>query len=198
MGNTNDVTLGRAAPWAPDADGRPGTGDEPSLPQLNGPEVEIVGTNSQPARDPRRCGRQRRPSSGLSLHGGGNFAGVGTGSGTIRHRRAGSGALIDRATSSVPARPVYTLPAGAQTQDNLVHDHWWRTNHMIAAEPHGVRRGGGRSSCLSSLIGTVTIQDNEMTGSLDGIDFCEPRLRSHRHSSRSPGTSSIHDSLGQR
>ena len=44
-GNTNDVTLGTGGTVGTGPDGRPGTGDEPALPQLNGPEVEIVGSS---------------------------------------------------------------------------------------------------------------------------------------------------------
>jgi len=45
QGNTNDVTLGSGGTVGTGADGVVGTGDEFTLPQLNGPEVQIQGTN---------------------------------------------------------------------------------------------------------------------------------------------------------
>jgi hypothetical protein len=44
-GNTNNVTLGTGGTVGTGPDGRAGTGDELTLPQLNGPEVEIVGSS---------------------------------------------------------------------------------------------------------------------------------------------------------
>jgi hypothetical protein len=164
-GNTNDVTLGTGGTVGTGVDGRPGTGDEPGLPQRNGPEVEIVGTNvSTGILDVAASGVTIR---GLSLHGGGDFSGVGTGSGTI-HVQSGNGILIEQNVIGASATS-YTLPMGAQTQDNVI---LVTGGSGITIEENLLGFARWRTILvLSPTVGDLTIRDNEIKGSFDGIDF---------------------------
>jgi hypothetical protein len=74
QGNTNDVTLGAGGTVGTGPDGRAGTGDEPILPQLNGPEVEIDA--SALAAAILSISADNVTVRGLSLHGGGTFGGL--------------------------------------------------------------------------------------------------------------------------
>ncbi len=116
-GNTNDVTLGAGGTVGTGPDGVSGTGDEAALPQLNGPEVEIDGSSLTGAILAIQA--DAVTVKGLSLHGGGDFSGVGTGSGNI-DIQSGSGASIQGNVIGASATS-YTSPSGsAQTQNNLV------------------------------------------------------------------------------
>ena len=168
-GNTNDVTLGTGGTVGTGPDGGTGTGDEPALPQLNGPEVEIDGRNlSGPILTVQANDVVIR---GLSLHGGGDFSGVGAGSGNI-DIQSGSGIVIEGNVIGATATS-YTNPGGpAQTQNNLIRSP-----------------GGGDQTIRNNLLGftrwrsilifnpavdTVTIEQNEFNGSFDGVDFSSP------------------------
>ena len=165
-GNTNDVTLGSGGTVGTGPDGRAGTGDELPLSQLNGPEVEIVGTNlSSGILD---VAANTVTIKGLSLHGGGDFSGNGTGSGTI-HIQSGTGVSIQGNVLGASATS-YTEPA-AQTQDNLVLITGG-TSHVIQQNLLGFCRW--RMILMFSPTGNVTIQNNELTGSPDGIDLSSP------------------------
>jgi len=171
QGNTNDVTLGSGGTVGTGPDGVSGTGDEPALPQLNGPEVEIVGSNLSGAI--LTILADTVTIKGLSLHGGGDFSTNGTGSGNIKIP-SGNGVVIEGNVIGASATS-YTNPGGsAQTQDNLI---------LIT--------GGSNVTIQNNLLGfarwrsvfifnpsvdTVTIERNEFAGSQHGIDYTSPGL----------------------
>jgi hypothetical protein len=164
-GNTNNVTLGTGGTVGTGPDGRPGTGDEPALPQLNGPEVEIVGSNLTTSI--LTVAASDLTIRGLSLHGGGSFAGNGTGSGTI-WIQSGTGILIEQNVIGSSATS-YTLPVGSQTQDNVV---LITGGGDITIEENLMGFARWRTILfLSPTIGAATVRDNEIEGSFDGIDF---------------------------
>jgi hypothetical protein len=171
QGNTNNVTLGTGGTVGTGIDGRAGTGDELTLPQLNGPEVEIVGSALTGAILVLQA--DNVTVKGLSLHGGGDFSGVGTGSGNI-DIQSGAGVLIDSNVIGASATS-YTNPGGsAQTQNNLIRITGGsviniRNNLMGFARWRSV-------VFLSSSIGNTTIQGNEIKGSFDGIDYGSPGI----------------------
>ena len=167
-GNTNDVTLGTGGTVGTGPDGVTGTGDEPALGQLNGPEVEIDGSALTGAILTIQA--DSVTVRGLSLHGGGDFSGVGTGSGNI-DIQSGAGAVVEDNVIGATATS-YTNPGGAaQTQNNLIRmtggsDITVRNNLL------GFTRW--RSILMFSPVADITIEGNEFTGSSDGIDFCSP------------------------
>jgi hypothetical protein len=169
VGNTNDVTLGTGGTVGTGADGRPGTGDEQALPQLNGPEVEIVGS-SVGGNAILTVNADNVSIRGLSLHGGGNFGGVGTDSGSIRIS-GGSGIVIEQNVIGASATS-YSLPVGSQTQDNLV---LVSGGGGITIEENLMGFARWRDILLFNAgIGDVTIRDNEMKGSFTGVDLSSP------------------------
>ena len=170
-GNTNDVTLGTGGTVGTGPDGRTGTGDEPALPQLNGPEVEIDGRNLSGAILTVQA--DAVTIRGLALHGGGDFSGVGTGSGNI-DVQSGTGALIEANVLGTGATS-YTNPGGAgQTQNNLIRITGG-SNVTIQKNLLGFTRW--RSIVfLSPAVDTVTIEQNEFNGSFDGVDFGNPGI----------------------
>jgi hypothetical protein len=168
QGNTNDVTLGAGGTVGTGADGVAGTGDEPTLPQLNGPEVEIDGSALTGAILVIQASDVT--VRGLSLHGGGDFSGVGTGSGNI-DVQSGSGTVIEGNVIGAAATS-YTNPGGAaQTQNNLIRTVGG-SNITIQNNLLGFARW--RSILTFNPTDTVTIQGNEFTGSFDGIDYSSP------------------------
>ncbi|MEX0879780.1 MAG: S-layer homology domain-containing protein [Thermoanaerobaculia bacterium] len=167
-GNTNDVTLGSGGTVGTGPDGVPGTGDEAALPQLNGPEVEIDGSSLTGAILTIQA--DAVTVEGLSLHGGGDFSGVGTGSGNI-DIQSGSGASIQGNVVGASATS-YTSPSGsAQTQNNLIRITGG-SNITIQNNLMGFTRW--RSVLMFNPADTVTIEENEFSGSFDGIDFSSP------------------------
>jgi hypothetical protein len=163
-GNTNDVTLGTGGTVGTGPDGRPASGDEPALPQLNGPEVEIVASFASGAI--LTVDADGATIRGLSLHGGGDFAST-TSFGTIAIQ-GGSDVLVERNVLGSSATS-YTLPVGSQTQSNHIlvtggTDITIQENLMGFARWRTI-------VFLSSTIGNVTVRDNEMAGSYDGMDF---------------------------
>ncbi len=170
-GNTNDVTLGTGGTVGTGPDGRTGTGDEPALPQLNGPEVEIDGRNLSGAILTVQA--DAVTIRGLALHGGGDFSGVGVGSGNI-DVQSGAGTVIEANVIGAGATS-YTNPGGAaQTQNNLIRITGG-TNATIQSNLLGFARW--RSVVfLSPAVDTVTIEENEFNGSFDGVDFGNPGI----------------------
>ena len=170
-GNTNDVTLGTGGVVGTGPDGRTGTGDEPALPQLNGPEVEIDGRNLSGAILTVQA--DAVTIRGLSLHGGGDFSGVGTGSGNI-DIQSGSDVVVEDNLLGTGATS-YTNPGGAgQTQNNLIRIIGG-SNVTIQNNLLGFTRW--RSILIfNPAVDTVTIEQNEFNGSFDGIDFSNPSL----------------------
>ena len=171
QGNTNDVTLGAGGTVGTGPDGVAGTGDEPSLPQLNGPEVEIVGSNLAGAILTIQA--DLVTIRGLSLHGGGDFSGVGTGSGNI-DVQDGAGSVIEENVIGSSAAS-YTNPGGAaQTQNNLVR-MVGGSNITIQRNLLGFTRW--RSILIfNPSVDTVTIEENEIFGSFDGVDYSSPGI----------------------
>ena len=166
QGNTNNVTLGTGGTVGTGLDGRAGTGDEATLPQLNGPEVEIVGSSLTSAILTLQA--DAVTVRGLSLHGGGDFSGVGTGSGNIDVQ---SGTDVQIVGNVIGASATsYTAPVGAaQTQNNLI---LITGGNVINIQNNLMGFARWRSILfLSSSIGGTTIQGNEITGSFDGIDY---------------------------
>ncbi len=168
-GNTNDVTLGTGGTVGTGPDGRTGTGDEPALPQLNGPEVEIDGRNLSGAILTVQA--DAVTIRGLSLHGGGDFSGVGTGSGNI-DIQSGSGVVVEGNVIGAGATSYTNPGAPTQTQNNLIRITGGG-NHTIQKNLLGFTRW--RSIViLNPAVDTVTIEQNEFNGSFDGIDFSSP------------------------
>ena len=167
-GNTNDVTLGSGGTVGTGPDGRPGTGDEAPLPQRNGPEVQIDGSALSGAILAIQA--DGVTVRGLSLHGGGDFSGVGVGSGNI-DIQSGAGIVIEENVIGATATS-YTNPGGlAQTQNNLIRITGG-SNISIQNNLLGFTRW--RSIVMFAPTTTVTIQNNEFNGSFDGIDFSNP------------------------
>jgi trimeric autotransporter adhesin len=166
QGNTNNVTLGTGGTVGTGVDGRAGTGDEPTLQQLNGPEVEIVGSSLTSAILTLQA--DAVTVRGLSLHGGGDFSGVGTGSGNIDIQ---SGTNVQIVGNVIGASATsYTAPVGAaQTQNNLI---LITGGSVINIQNNLMGFARWRSILfLSASIGGTTIQGNEIKGSFDGIDY---------------------------
>jgi Right handed beta helix region/IPT/TIG domain/S-layer homology domain len=171
VGNTNDVTLGTGGTVGTGADGVPNTGDESALPQLNGPEVEIDGSNLSGAVLTIQA--DAATVEALSVHGGGDFSGVGTGSGNI-DVQSGDGVAI--AANVLGARATsFTNPGGAaQTQNNLIRITGG-SNIVIENNLLGFTRW--RSILIfNSSVDTVSIQGNEFLGSFDGVDYSSPGI----------------------
>jgi hypothetical protein len=163
-GNTNDVTLGTGGTVGTGPDGSPASGDEPVLPQLNGPEVEIVASFGNGAI--LTVAANAVTIRGLAMHGGGDFSST-TSFATIAIQ-SGSGILVERNLLGSSATS-YTLPVGSQTLSNHLlitggTDITIKENLMGFAKWRTIL-------FLSPTIGNVTIQDNEMAGSYDGVDF---------------------------
>lgn len=171
QGNTNNVTLGTGGTVGTGIDGRAGTGDEPTLLQLNGPEVEIVGSSLTSAILTLQA--DAVTVTGLSLHGGGDFSGVGTGSGNIDIQ---SGTNVQIVGNVIGASATsYAAPAGAaQTQNNLI---LITGGNVINIQNNLMGFARWRSILfLSSSVGAATIQGNEIKGSFDGIDYGSPGI----------------------
>jgi len=164
-GNTNDVTLGTGGTVGTGPDGVTGTGDEPALGQLNGPEVEIDGSALTGAILTIQANGVTVKA--LSLHGGGDFSGNGTGSGNI-DIQSGAGTVIEDNVLGATATS-YTNPGGpAQTQNNLIRITGG-SDITIQANLLGFTRW--RSILMFAPAADITIQSNEFKGSFDGIDF---------------------------
>jgi len=166
-GNTNNVTLGTGGTVGTGPDGRAGTGDELTLPELNGPEVELVGNSLGGSILVLQA--DNVTVQGLSLHGGGDFSGSGTGSGNI-DVESGTGILIEMNVIGATATS-FTNPGGAaQTQNNGVRLNGG-SNITIQQNLIGFTRWRG-VMFINAAVSTPTIQQNEFAGSFDGIDFC--------------------------
>ena len=167
-GNTNDVTLGTGGTVGTGPDGVTGTGDEPALGQLNGPEVEIDGSALTGAILTIQAAGVT--VKGLSLHGGGDFSGVGTGSGNI-DIQSGAGTVIEDNVIGATATS-YTNPGGvAQTQNNLIR---MTGGSDISVQNNLLGFTRWRSILMFAPAADVTIKSNEFMGSFDGIDFSSP------------------------
>ncbi len=167
-GNTNDVTLGTGGTVGTGPDGRTGTGDEPALPQLNGPEVEIDGSAlTGTILSIQADGVTVR---GLSLHGGGLLSGLGLNSGNI-DILSGDGVTIEGNVLGASATS-YLAPVGlARTQNNLIRI---TGGSNLAVQNNLLGFTLWRSIVMFNPTSTVTIQDNEFSGSFDGIDLSVP------------------------
>jgi IPT/TIG domain/Right handed beta helix region/S-layer homology domain len=169
-GNTNDVILGSGGTVGTGPDGVTGTGDEPALPQLNGPEVEIDG--SALTDWILRIDADLVTIRGLSVHGGGFFGGLGLNSGNI-DIVSGHGSTIVGNVLGAKATS-YANPGGpAQTQNNLIR---MTGGDDITIENNLLGFTLWRSIVMFAPVANVTIQGNEFVGSFDGIDFSSPGL----------------------
>jgi hypothetical protein len=169
QGNTNNVILGTDGLVGTGPDGRTGgTGDEAVLPQLNGPEVEIIGSNLSGSTLVIQA--DSVTVRGLSIHGGGDFSGVGASTGSIAIQ-SGAGSLIEENVIGASAAS-YSAPAGlAQTQSNLILITGGGT---ITIQRNLMGFARWRSLLMFAPTDTVTFQQNEVTGSFDGIDYSSP------------------------
>jgi hypothetical protein len=165
QGNTNNVTLGTGGVVGTGPDGRTGTGDEAALPQLNGPEVEIIGSNLSGST--LMIQADSVIVRGLSVHGGGDFGGFGQGSANVEVQ-SGTGVLIERNVIGASAGS-YTAPAGmAQTQSNLFRI---TGGSAITVQQNLMGFARWRSLLIFAPADTMTFQENEIAGSFDGVDF---------------------------
>jgi len=170
QGNTNDVTLGAGGTVGTGGDGAVGTGDETALPQLNGPEVEIDGSALTGAVLTVQASDVT--IRGVSVHGGGDFSGLGLNSGNI-DVVSGTGVTIEQNVLGASAAS-YTNPGGpAQTQNNLIRI---TGGSGITIQNNLLGFTRWRSILMFSPAADITIQSNEFNGSFDGVDFSSPGI----------------------
>jgi hypothetical protein len=167
QGNSNNVILGTGGTVGTGPDGRPDSGDEPFLPRLDGPEVEIDGTGVDASL--WILFADRVTIRGLSIHGGGfdltqNAERFGN-----LEIQGGTGIVIEKNVLGAPARS-FSSPggnygnlirlaggSGITIRQNLMGFNQWRA--ILVAD---------------SSVSDLTIEQNEIAGSYIGLSLGHP------------------------
>jgi hypothetical protein len=160
VGNTNNVTLGTGGTVGTGIDGRAGTGDEPALPQLNGPEVQITGNSSFAGLS---IGANSVTIKGLAIYGFSNAIVVSN----------SGGALI---TGNVLGSTATTFanPGSPSTGENILGDTT-ATNTTVQGNLIGFAVGTGIGLLgAGSLITQNEIRSNGTTDVDDSIGAVVP------------------------
>lgn len=170
-GNTNNVTLGTGGTAGTGSDGVPNSGDECALPQLNGPEIQIVGPGTN--NSAIVISASNTMIRGLAMLGNGSTAGN-YASISIHPSTAINNILIERNVLGTTATSFADPGLASRNKGFQIHLNNTATGVTIRNNLIGFgQRGGieGASNAVPPKFDTVLIEGNEIRSNNRGDEL---------------------------